>query len=180
MVDPRRPTPPKVITEIKALKRRSDGVSDRLDDFEPLLRRRLFLWKRRLSCDAAFERAKSYGGRGCPDWKELARGVSARCSPGGLSSTHWLKPSQQKRRPTAKTCIRPLMRLFHAAGRYGDARTRRRSIRRAVSSMGFIAFPGPDLTDHLPLPFVDLLTRPTLPWLHSPIVDQRTAAAGTR
>ena len=49
-----------------------------------------------------------------------------------------------------------------------------------MSSMGFIAFPGPDLTDHLPLPFVDLLTRPTLPWLHSPIVDQRTAAAGTR
>jgi hypothetical protein len=49
-----------------------------------------------------------------------------------------------------------------------------------MSSLGFIAFPGPDLTDHLPLPFVDLLTRPTFLRLHSPIVDQRTAAAGTR
>jgi hypothetical protein len=49
-----------------------------------------------------------------------------------------------------------------------------------MSTMGFIAFPGPDLTDHLPLPFVDLLTRLTFPWLHSPIVDQRAAAAGTR
>src|ERR1700722_1935238 len=49
-----------------------------------------------------------------------------------------------------------------------------------MSSKGFIAFPGPDLTDHLPLPFVDLLTRPTFPWLHSPIVDQSAAAAGTR
>ena len=49
-----------------------------------------------------------------------------------------------------------------------------------MSSLGFLAFPGPDLTDHLPLPFVDLLTRPTFPRLHSPIVDQRTAAAGTR
>ena len=83
-------------------------------------------------------------------------------------------------RDRVRSCIRPQMRLLHAAGRYGDARTRRRSIRRAVSSLGFIAFPGPDLTDHLPLPFVDLLTRLTFPWLHSPIVDQRTAAAGTR
>src|ERR1700723_184131 len=49
-----------------------------------------------------------------------------------------------------------------------------------MSSLGFLAFPGPDLTDHLPLPFVDLLTRPTFPRLHCPIVDQRTAAAGTR
>jgi hypothetical protein len=49
-----------------------------------------------------------------------------------------------------------------------------------VNALGFLAFPGPDLTDHLPLPFVDLLTRPTFPRLHNPIVDQRTAAAGTR
>ena len=72
------------------------------------------------------------------------------------------------------------MRRLGAAGQYGDARTRRISIGRALSSKGFIAFPGPDLTDHLPLPFVDLLTRPTFPWLHSPIVDQSAAAAGTR
>jgi len=32
------------------------------------------------------------------------------------------------------------MRLFDAAGRYGDARTRRRTIRRAVSSKALIAF----------------------------------------
>jgi hypothetical protein len=94
--------------------------------------------------------------------------VRARCFANGWS------------RDRVRSCIRPPMRLLHAAGRYGDARTRRRSIRRAVSSLGFIAFPGPDLTDHLPLPFVDLLTRPTFPWLHSPIVDQRAAAAGTR
>ena len=49
-----------------------------------------------------------------------------------------------------------------------------------MSLKGFIAFPGPDLTDHLPLLFVDLLTRPTFLWLHSPIVDQSAAAAGTR
>src|ERR1700729_2242788 len=83
-------------------------------------------------------------------------------------------------RDRVRSCIRPRRGLLQAAGRYGDARTRRRSIRRAVSSLGFLTFPGPDLTDHLPLPFVDLLTRLTFPWLHSPIVDQRTAAAGTR
>jgi len=33
-----------------------------------------------------------------------------------------------------------------------------------LSSMASIVFPGPDLTDHLPLPFLDLLTRPTFPW----------------
>ena len=49
-----------------------------------------------------------------------------------------------------------------------------------MSSLGFLAFPGPDLTDHLPLPFVDLLTRPTFPWPQCPIVDQSAAAAGTR
>ncbi len=62
-----------------------------------------------------------------------------------------------------RSCIRPQMRLLRTAGRYGDARTKRRSLTRAVNSWGFIAFPGPDLTDHLSLPFVDLLTRPTFP-----------------
>lgn len=62
--------------------------------------------------------------------------------------------------------MRPLM----TAGRYGDARTWRRSTTRAVSSLEFIAFPGPDLTDHLTLPFVDLLTRPTFPWPPDPLV----------
>jgi IS5 family transposase len=49
-----------------------------------------------------------------------------------------------------------------------------------LSSMVFIAFPGPDLTDHLPLPFLDLLTRPTFPWPLSLIVYQGVAAAGPR
>jgi hypothetical protein len=49
-----------------------------------------------------------------------------------------------------------------------------------LSSMVFIAFPGPDLTDHLPLPFLDLLTRPTFPWPLNLIVDQRVAATGPR
>ncbi len=49
-----------------------------------------------------------------------------------------------------------------------------------LSSMVFIAFPGPDLTDHLPLPFLDLLTRPTFPWPLNLIVDQGVAATGPR
>ena len=49
-----------------------------------------------------------------------------------------------------------------------------------MSSLGFLAFPGPDLTDHLPLPFLDLLTRPTFPWPLSLIVDQKAAATGPR
>jgi hypothetical protein len=56
-----------------------------------------------------------------------------------------------------------LMRPNMTAGRYGDTRTWRKSDERAVSSMACIAFPDPDLTDHLPLPFVDLLTRLTFP-----------------
>ena len=72
------------------------------------------------------------------------------------------------------------MRLLRTAGRYGDARTRRRSAGRAFSSLRLIAFPGPDLTDHLSLPFVDLLTRPTSPWLLVRSFDQAAAATGTR
>src|SRR3954466_13334526 len=52
------------------------------------------------------------------------------------------------------------MRPDMAAGRYGDMRTGRKSLKRASSSLAFVAFPGPDLTDHLTLPFIDLLTRP--------------------
>jgi hypothetical protein len=66
-------------------------------------------------------------------------------------------------------------RPITTAGRYGDARTSE-----LLSSMAFIAFPGPDLTDHLPLPFLDLLTRPTFPWPLSLIVDQGVAATGPR
>src|SRR3954469_22749847 len=44
--------------------------------------------------------------------------------------------------------VRPDM----AAGRYGDTRTWRKSLKRALSSVALVAFPGPDLTDHLPLP----------------------------
>src|SRR4051812_16554852 len=55
------------------------------------------------------------------------------------------------------------VRPDRAAGRYGDTRTWRKSLERALSSLALIAFPGPDLTDHLILPFVDLLTRPTFP-----------------
>ena len=72
------------------------------------------------------------------------------------------------------------MRLLRTAGRYGDARTRRRSAGRAFSSLRLIAFPGPDLTDHLSLPFVDILTRPTSPWLLVRSFDQAAAATGTR
>src|SRR4051812_5414536 len=41
--------------------------------------------------------------------------------------------------------VRPDM----AAGRYGDTRTWRKSLIRALSSLALVAFPGPDLTDHL-------------------------------
>ncbi len=47
------------------------------------------------------------------------------------------------------------------AGRYGDARTCSKSLSRAENSVRKTAFPDPDLTDHLSLPFDDLLTRPT-------------------
>ncbi len=53
-------------------------------------------------------------------------------------------------------------------------------MKRAVNSVGVIAFPGPDLTDQLPLPFVDLLTRPTFPWLLFRSPDQAATATGTR
>src|SRR3954451_8067446 len=49
------------------------------------------------------------------------------------------------------------------AGRYGDTRTWRKSLKRALSSVALVAFPGPDLTDHLTLPPVDPLTRPMFP-----------------
>ena len=49
------------------------------------------------------------------------------------------------------------------AGEYGDARTGRRSEPRAGCSLPHFASSDPDLTDHLTLPFVDLLTRPTFP-----------------
>ena len=60
--------------------------------------------------------------------------VRARCFANGWS------------RDRVRSCIRPQMRLFHAAGRYGDARTRRRSIRRAFELVGFscISWPGSD------------------------------------
>lgn len=67
-----------------------------------------------------------------------------------------------------------------AAGRYGDTRTWRKSFERALSSVASIAFPGPDLTDHLTLPFVDLLTRPTFPTLRRPMLAQIAAIIGTR
>src|SRR4051794_6433432 len=51
---------------------------------------------------------------------------------------------------------------------------------RALSSVAPIAFPGPDLTDHLTLPFVDLLTRPTVPKLRRPRLAQIAATGGTR
>jgi len=47
----------------------------------------------------------------------------------------------------------------------------------SASSLSFIAFPCPDLTDHLPLPFVDLLNTPDVPLAADPIVDQGVTAA---
>ena len=68
------------------------------------------------------------------------------------------------------------MRPNMTAGRYGDTRTWRRSL----ELCGIIAFPDPDLTDHLTLPFVDLLTRLTFPKPRRPIVAQIAATVGTR
>src|SRR3954452_11249904 len=72
--------------------------------------------------------------------------------------------------------VRPDM----AASRYGDMRTWRKSFVRALSSVAPVAFPGPDLTDHLILPYVDLLTRPTFPQLRRPMLAQIAATGGTR
>ena len=49
-------------------------------------------------------------------------------------------------------CVRPRSAaLSHAAGRYGDTQTRRRSKKRALSSLTIIAFPGLDLSDQFAL-----------------------------
>src|SRR3954452_23586892 len=67
------------------------------------------------------------------------------------------------------------VRPDRAAGRYGDTRTWRKSFVRALSSVALVAFPGPDLTDHLTLPLVDLLTRPTVPKPRRPRLAQIAA-----
>src|SRR4051812_27890203 len=67
-----------------------------------------------------------------------------------------------------------------AAGQYGDTRTWRKLLVRALSSLALVAFPGPDLTDHLTSPFVDLTTRPTFPKLPRPMLAQIAATVGTR
>src|SRR4051794_8603146 len=72
------------------------------------------------------------------------------------------------------------VRPDRAAGRYGDTRTWRKSLVRTLSPLAFVPFPGPDLTDHLTLPFVDLLTRPTFPKLRCPMLTQIAATVGTR
>src|SRR5215211_1882623 len=72
------------------------------------------------------------------------------------------------------------VRPDRTAGRYGDTLTWRKSLERVLSSLASVAFPGPDLTDHLTLPFVGLLTRPTFPKLRRPRLAQITATAGTR
>src|SRR3954451_12026331 len=72
------------------------------------------------------------------------------------------------------------VRPDRAASRYGDTRTWRKSPIRASSSLAFVAFPGPDLTDHLTLPSVDLLTRPTFPKPRRPMLAQIAATLGTR
>src|SRR5215203_5239290 len=64
------------------------------------------------------------------------------------------------------------VRPDRAAGRYGDMRTWRKSFERALSSLASVAFPGPDLTDHLTLLLVDLLTRPTFPEPRRPMLAQ--------
>jgi hypothetical protein len=51
-----------------------------------------------------------------------------------------------------RSCVRPgNAALSHAAGRYGDVQTRRRSKKRALSSLTLIAFPGLDLSDQFAL-----------------------------
>src|SRR6202167_3186647 len=76
-------------------------------------------------------------------------------------------------RDRVRSCIRPLGAACHdrwPVWRCADqAQNQRREL---LSSMAFYAFPGPDLTDHLPLPFLELLTRPTFPWPLNLIVDQ--------
>ncbi len=49
-----------------------------------------------------------------------------------------------------------------------------------LNSLNSNAFPGPDLTDHVTLPFVDLLTLPMVLWSLRLIFDQAAAATGTR
>jgi hypothetical protein len=51
-----------------------------------------------------------------------------------------------------RSCVRPRSAaLSHAAGRYGDTQTRRRSKKRALSPLTLIAFPGLNLSDQFAL-----------------------------
>src|SRR3954451_19439709 len=72
------------------------------------------------------------------------------------------------------------VRPDRAAGQYGDTRTWRKSLVRALSALALVVFPGPDLTDHLTLLLVDLLTRPTFPKPRRPMLTQIAATVGTR
>jgi hypothetical protein len=89
---------------------------------------------------------------------------------GVFDAALWMPPFAQDvferpgPRDRVRSCIRPVMQPFDmAAGWYGDARIRRKSKPRAVELAATRCVPNPDLTDHVTLQFVDLLTRPTLP-----------------
>src|SRR5580704_548821 len=66
------------------------------------------------------------------------------------------------------------VRPVTTAGRYADARTRRKSVRRAFELDGIYCISRSDRS--FALTVLDLLTRPTFPWPLSLIVDQRVAA----
>jgi hypothetical protein len=77
-----------------------------------------------------------------------------------------------------RSCIKPLGAACHdrwPVWRCADqAQNQRREL---LSSVAFCAFPGPDLTDHLPLRSSTSSHAPTFPWPLNLIVDQRVAAA---
>src|SRR5208337_4147383 len=72
-----------------------------------------------------------------------------------------------------------LLAAFFDRSRYGDARTSHTNTSASSKLSDSHAFPGPDLTDHLPLPFDELLTRLTFPWLPFPRVCSDRGGRGS-
>jgi hypothetical protein len=78
-----------------------------------------------------------------------------------------------------RSCVRPRSAaLSHAAGRYGDTQTRRRSKTRALSSLTLIAFPGLDLSDQFALTVPRPPSSPT--HQRKRLADQAGASADPR
>jgi hypothetical protein len=133
---------------------------------------------RSLAGPSVFLRAMISERRACADSDSIWTGLKKPCMD-APARARWFRMVWSRDR--VRSCIRPsgcgLSRPLAGMEMRGPGANQCGEL---LSSMASIAFPSPDLTDHLPLPFLDLLTRPTFPWPLGPIVDQKAAATGPR